>query len=60
MLTFSEAYLFLRFGEDMRWTDWPAGDFARFVVGTVPILAGYTSELFIPTTTELGDQWQRA
>lgn len=61
MLNYTEAFLFMRFGEDMRWAGWPAGDFARFVQElTAPTIPGYTSEIYSPTPEELGSQWQRA
>jgi hypothetical protein len=60
MLTFSEAMLFGRAGDDVRFTDWPAGDFVRWDVDPKPI-PGYGVVAYVPTPKELNEsKWRRA
>jgi len=44
VLTYDEAHLFMRAGDDMRFATWPKGDFVRIVVGVPRQIEGYETE----------------
>ena len=61
MLTFEEANLFLRAGDDMRFAQWPHGDFIRMVEGLPRVVVGYAIERYIPSSAEqIQPLWRRA
>lgn len=61
MLTYTEAQLFLRAGDDMRFATWPAGDFVRMVVGTPAPVDGFEITQYVPAQVELDTaDWRRA
>lgn len=61
MLTYAEAWLFLRAGDDMRFAAWPQGDFVRMVEGEPRQIEGYDVEPYVPTSDEQTQaNWRRA
>lgn len=65
MLTFSEALVLLKAGEDMRHADWPRTTYARAVsVAGKPELHkvnGKSRAIYSPTQAELfGQNWSKA
>lgn len=60
MLTFSEALMFLKTGEDMRFNSWPADAFVRLANQGTQI-PGFIAQEFTPTQAEmLGHEWSKA
>ena len=62
VLTYAEANLFLRAGDDMRWAEWPADAFVRWSeTGEPQQIEGFVGVPYKPTQTEIeGDKWRRA
>jgi hypothetical protein len=65
MLTFEQALLMLKSGEDMRHADWPSGHFVRAVqkpvVRLVRFKTGGCSDEYRPTQLEMfSNQWGKA
>ena len=62
MLTFTEADLFIRAGEDMRFADWPAGDFVRRPERIPPReVQGYEIRQWVPSVDEVTQaNWRKA
>jgi len=61
MLTYSEAMLFVRFGEDMRLPEWPAEDFVRLAKEDDATPSGYEKYLYSPNEEEVrSNKWRRA
>lgn len=61
MLTFEQALLMLKTGEDMRHESWPAGRFVRLVMPGQTTPVGYQLQQYQPTQAEmLGQQWSKA
>lgn len=61
MLTYQEANLFLRAGDDMRFDGWPPGDFIRITVGSPYVPEGYEVREYVPSEMELSKaNWRRA
>lgn len=61
MLTYAEAHLFLRAGDDMRFATWPEGDFVRMVDGEPRQIDGYEVVPYVPTNDEqMQSKWRRA
>lgn len=59
-LTYTEAHLFVRAGDDMRRKVWPDSQFIREVPADYEI-AGHASEVYVPTTDDIGaTDWGRA
>lgn len=59
MLSWDEAFLFLRAGDDMRFATWPDGDFIR--AGAEQNIPGYVASAYTPTPFEMSNpQWRRA
>lgn len=60
-LTYTEALLFARAGDDMRRADWPAESFIRWSVGEPKDIPGLSKEPFSPTTADQAtNDWRRA
>ncbi len=60
MLTFSEALMFLKTGEDMRVHTWPSDAFVRLADESTQI-PGFIAQEFFPTQAEmLGHDWRKA
>lgn len=61
MLTYDEAHLFMRAGDDMRFTSWPQGDFVRMVDGEPKLIEGYEVIPYVPMADEQTQpNWRRA
>lgn len=61
MLTYAEANLFMRAGDDMSFAAWPQGDFVRMVVGEPRQIEGYEVVPYVPTVEEQTQaNWRRA
>ena len=61
MLTYAEANLFMRAGDDMRFDAWPQGDFVRILVGEPRQIEGYDVLPYVPTQYEQTQpNWRRA
>lgn len=61
MLTYAEADLFMRAGDDMRFSTWPSGDFVRILDGTPKMVEGYEIVPYVPTPEEqTQSNWRRA
>lgn len=65
MLTFGEALVLLKSGEDMRHASWPRGTLLRalFVAGTPELrkFTGKVSSVYSPTQAEIfGQDWSKA
>lgn len=65
MLTFEQALLLLKSGEDVRWKTWPPRHFARMreVGNTVEFVrkTPHGTTLYTPSQAELaGNQWSKA
>ena len=59
-LTYTEADLFLRAGDDMRWSDWPESIFVRLCKSDTEI-DGFKSMPYTPSHDELnGNKWRKA
>lgn len=61
MLTYQEANLFLRAGDDMRFSDWPQFDFIRITEPDPVPPEGYEVRQYVPTQAEQQERkWRRA
>lgn len=61
MLSYQEANLFLRAGDDMRFADWPQFDFVRITDPNPIPPDGYEVRVYTPTQAEIAQpKWRRA
>jgi hypothetical protein len=61
MVFFEQAWSALRMGDDMRFKDWPLGDFVRMSEGVPTSPAGYQVSQYFPSELELYEpKWRRA
>jgi hypothetical protein len=58
-LSYTEAMLFVRFGEDMRANHWPQGHFVRLAPANT-VLPGFVSKSYNPTPTDRNNFWSKA
>ena len=60
-LTYSEATLFARAGDDMRRAAWPQGHFVRLVEQGRPAPAGWVGHPYVATQADIkATDWRRA
>lgn len=60
-LTYAEAHLFVRAGDDMRRKEWPSDWFIREVPSAEYEIAGLSSEVYVPTQADINTtDWGRA
>jgi hypothetical protein len=60
-LTFNEALMFVRAGDDMRREAWPAGSFVRWIIGEPPDLPGFDKQPYAAGLDDTQAQdWRRA
>lgn len=61
MLTFEQALLMVKCGEDMRWHSWPARQFVRLRAAELVRVTPAGRIPYTPTQAEmLGAQWSKA
>ena len=60
LLSYDEADLFLRAGDDMRVASWPAGQFVRISRSTPTVPEGYTVRPYLLSRHDKRARWGRA